>query len=171
MDFLRILLSVAPHLHFQPRGQRVRHGRAHAVQSARKVVLFRIEFAARVQHGKHQFNRRALFFGVNVHGYAPAVVFHTYGIVGIYIYGYGIAVTVGNFVYAVVHYLPQNVVHTLCARSTYIHTGTLAHGFKSFQHLNILCPVFLFRRILFTHQLSSFYCIFYALSAFTRSAK
>ena len=53
---------VAPDLQLQRLGQRVDAAHAHAVQPARNFVAVRIELAAGVQLGHHDFRRRHAFF-------------------------------------------------------------------------------------------------------------
>ena len=70
----------------QARGQRVGDADAHAVQAAGEAVgpaAALVEFAARVQAGKNQFDHRRVFLGVQTEGNATAVVFHGHRVIGV----------------------------------------------------------------------------------------
>ena len=72
---------------FQTGRQRVGNRHTHAVQTAGKgigaVAAFFVEFAARVQLGKHQFHHRHLLQRVQAHGDTAAIVGHAHGAVGV----------------------------------------------------------------------------------------
>ena len=142
MKFRTVFLAVAVHLDDKPFGKRVRDRSAHAVQSAGIGVLSAVEFGACVQLGKHDFDAAYAQFRVLVHGYAPAVVGHLHYVVVQKSHGDGVAVTVGDFVNAVVDDFPENVVQPLDARRADIHTRTLPYGVQPFEHAYVPCLVF-----------------------------
>ena len=137
MEFLRILGAVLVDLHRQPFAERVGHRSANAVQTARETVVVGVELTARVQFREYEFNARNSVFGVNVDRDTSAVIAHAYAVVGVDNDIYAVAETVGDLVDAVVDYLPQDMVHTLAARRTDIHTRSDADSFEPFQHLQV----------------------------------
>ncbi len=105
------------------------------MKSARKSVVFVIEFTAGVQFCEYDFDAAHLGFRVDVGGHTSAVIFDRRGPVRVELYGYFIGVTVRRLVDGVVDYFPKNVMQAPYTRRTDIHTGAHTDGFKTFQNL------------------------------------
>ena len=122
------LLFVGPvlgeHLHGDPPGEGVHHGRAHAVEAAGVAVGVVAELAARVELGEDHLYAGHAQLLVDAHGNAPAVIEDRGGAVLVEGHADLVGVAVGRFVDGVVHDLPQQVVEPLGARGAYIHAGT-----------------------------------------------
>ena len=122
------LLLVGPvlgeHLHGDPPGEGVHHGRAHAVEAAGVAVGVVAELAARVELGEDHLHAGHAQLLVDAHGDAPAVVEDRGGAVLVQGHADLVGVAVGRLVDGVVHDLPQQMVEPLGARGAYIHAGT-----------------------------------------------
>ena len=130
-------LAVALHLHLHPVGKRVHAAHAHAVQSARHLVVRAVELAARVQDREHHLDRGTVLRGMHVHGDAAPVVRHGERAVGIDLHVDERAVPRERLVDRVVHHLVDEMVVASFARVADVHGGALAHGLHAFQHLNV----------------------------------
>ena len=136
-------LAVFINFDVQPARKRVGDRSAHTVQTARRLVVLVIELAARVQFCEHHFHAAHAEGGMNVYGYAAAVVQHARAAVRMYGHFYPVAVPVGDLVHRVVDYLPQNVVQSLGARRPDVHARAQPHRVQPFEHLYILSFVIL----------------------------
>ena len=125
--------AVLLHLHREPRGQRVHHRYAHAVQAAGEAVAVLIELGAGVQLGEDQFDAGEFVLAVHVHGHAATVVDHLDGTVQAQGDVYVAAETGQHFVHAVVHHLLNEVVG---AARVCIHAGPAAHRLQAGEHLD-----------------------------------
>ena len=133
---LTVDLAVLVHLYVQPFRKRVYARNADAVQTARHLVSAAAELAARMELCKNDLDGGHLFFGVNVHGDTSAVVGNGHRAVARDLHDYLIAVSRQSLVDGVIHDLRYKMVQSVLVRRTDIHTGTLAHGFKTFEYLN-----------------------------------
>ena len=109
--------AVAPDHDFQPGGQRVGDGHAHAVQTAGERIgasALLVELAAGVQAGEHQFNHRRVFFRVQSHWYAAAVVLDGYAAIGVQRDLYLFAVAGQRLVGGVVDHLLHDAAGSRC---------------------------------------------------------
>ena len=133
VKFLRVLHTLFIDLDGQPFGQRVCYARAHAVQTARRLVFPVVELAAGVQLGEHHLHARHSVLGVYIDGDSSAVVSDARAVVGVESDVDVGAVPVGDLIDAVVDDLPKDVVHSPAARAADIHTGALAHRLEPFE--------------------------------------
>ena len=78
-----MLQPAAPDTHLHPFGQRVDHGRAHAVQPAGHLVGVLVELAACMQPRQHHLGGRDAFLGMHVGGNAAPVVTHGHAAVAV----------------------------------------------------------------------------------------
>ena len=132
------LEAVALHPRHHLLGKRVHHRRAHAVQTARVLVLPARELAARVQGGQHQLQRRLLEFLLDVDGDAAAVVHHGGRLVILVQDHLDVGgVAVDDLVDRVVDNLPQQVVVALAVGAPDVHAGPPAHRLKALQDLDV----------------------------------
>jgi len=136
-----------------PGRKRVRDRRAYAVKSARILIVSAVELAARVKFGKYDLDAAYAHGRVNIHRNAASVILDARASVGVHRNRDGIAETVRHLVHGIIDDLPKDVMQSLNARRTYVHTGTQTHRVQSFEHLYILCFV-IFRQNLFPPQRS-----------------
>ncbi|EAU62171.1 conserved hypothetical protein, partial [Stigmatella aurantiaca DW4/3-1] len=144
---LHVALAFAFDLHEQLARQRVHHGAAHAVQTARVDVVALLELAARVQRGEDDLHRGLLELGHDVHGDAAPVVHHGDGaavLVERDFHGGGVAVD--DLVHRVVEDLPQQVVIARAVSASDVHGRALAHRLQALEDLDVrTCVRFLLR--------------------------
>ena len=136
-----VLLFFAPDGDFDPSGQRIGHGNAHAVQSAGKgigVVATLGEFSAGMQTGENDFDCRHFFFRMDAHRNAAAVVFHTDAAVGVDGDGNVVAIAADGFVGCVVDHFGHDMQRVF---RTGVHAGTLPDRLESFQDADRLFAV------------------------------
>ena len=124
----------ALHAAFQPLGQRVHHGHAHAVQAAGKFVVLAAELTARMQAREDEFDTRQLFDGVQVHGHAAAVVGHCNGLVRVEDDLQRLGVASEGFVDGVVDDFMDEVVRTAGVR---VHAWPAADRVQARQNFDI----------------------------------
>ena len=113
---LVIDLAVPADLHLQVFGQGVDHRNPDAVEAAGDLVGPGVELAAGVQPGHDHLHRRQVFAGVQVHGNAPAVVFHRDAVVRMDLDRDFVAIPAHGLVDGVVHHFVDQVVETLRRR-------------------------------------------------------
>ena len=133
----------AVHLHFQPLGEGVGDGRAHAVQPARKGVVVLVELAARVQLGKDDLHARDARLRVDVRRDAPPVVLDGRAAVLVQLDLDAGRVAVGGLVNGVVDDLPEDMVQALDPRRADIHPRPQPYRIQPFEDADILRAVFL----------------------------
>ncbi len=133
---LTVYLAVFIDLDVQPFGKRVDARHTDAVQTARHLVSAAAELTARVQLGQNDLDRRHLFFGVYLDGYAAPVVRDGDRAVARDLDEYLVAVPRERFVDGVIDYLGYEVMQTVFVGRTDIHARTLANGLEPLQYLN-----------------------------------
>ena len=120
--------------HFQPRGKRVGHRYAHAVQTAGKSIraaVFFVELAARVQLGEYQLDHRNAFERMQPHGNAAAVVAHGKRAVVVDVYVDGVGITAERFVGGIVDDFLADVGR---AFGTGVHARAFFNRFETFEN-------------------------------------
>ena len=105
-------MSVLVHLHLQPLGKGVYHGRAHAVKTAGYLVAPAAELTAGVQNGIYHLQSGPARLGLDVYGDAPAVVGDGDGIALVDGHGDVRAVARQRLVDGIVHDLIHQMVQT-----------------------------------------------------------
>jgi hypothetical protein len=135
--FLDEVEPVAEDLGGEVLGEGVHAGDADAVQTAGDLVGVLVELAARVQHGHDDLQGGAFLLRMHVGGNAAPVVEHADGVAFQYLDFDIVAESGEGLVDGVVHHLVHQVVQTAVAYVADIHGGTLPHGLKSFQNLDI----------------------------------
>src|SRR5690606_17656764 len=133
----RVGVAVAVDLDVQPRGQRVDHGRPHAVETAGRGVGDAAELAARVQPRHDQLDAGQPGLRLQVDGDAAAVVAHLEGTVGAERHTDVGAVAGEGLVDAVVDDLPQAVGEAPAVGGPDVHPGSLADGLQALQHREV----------------------------------
>ena len=119
------------------------------MKTARELISAAAELTARVQLGKHDFDRRFALFFYYSRGNAASVVGDCDRTVFLYLHENGVAKARHGFVDGVVHDFVDEMVKTALVRGTDIHAGTLSDRFKTFEHLDSALIV-LFLSHLFT---------------------
>src|SRR5205085_8058561 len=113
-----------------------------ALGPARHLVAATADLAGRMQGRHHDLGRGAtLVLGMLVDRDAPAVVRHTHGAVGAQRHLDPRAVPGHRLVDGVVDDLPDQVVEAARARRPDVHTGPLAHGIETLEHLDVLSRI------------------------------
>ena len=103
--------------------------RAHAVQTARVLVLARRKLAAGVKRGQHQLERGLAEFLLGIDGNATAVVHDCRRLVILVQSHFDVrGVGVDDLVHRVVDDFPQQVVVALGIGATDVHAGPTPHG-------------------------------------------
>ena len=147
--FLLVDFPVAVHLGSHVCGERVDAGNAHAVQAAGHLVGSFVELAACMEHRHHDFQGRFLFFLMEIHRNAAAIVLHGDGVVLVDGHLDVVAVSGHGLVDGVVHHLVHQVVQAVLADVSDIHGGTLAHSLQAFQHLDVAGRIVVLAHYLF----------------------
>ena len=129
-------VSVAAHLYVHGGGEGVDNGDAHAVETARDLIPVAAEFAARVQDGEHDLDRRHTAL-VHVDGDAASIVDDSDAVVPVDGHGYGIAVARERFVDGVVDNLIDKVMQSAFRCRANVHTGTFSYCLESLENLNL----------------------------------
>ena len=138
---------VARHIHFHPFRQGIDHGRAHAMQPAGSLIGLAVEFAAGMQRGHDDFQRRlVLEFGMRIDGNAAAIVAdHQH--VALFQFHLDAAGMAGHcFVHGIVEDFRSQVMQRGDVGAADIHAGAAAHRLKPFQHFDVLGGIGLGRR-------------------------
>ena len=134
--------TVAHHLYFQPRRQRIGHRHANAMQAAREAIrrgaVAFVEFAAGVQLRKHDFDRRHFLNRMHLDRDATPVVLDSYRAIAMQHHPDALAITAQRFIGGVVDGLLNDVQGAIRAR---VHARTVANGFQSFEDGNGFCGV------------------------------
>ena len=81
-----------------------------AVQTARDLIDPVIKLSARVQRCHYHLNRGFFLGFVDIDRYAAAVVYDAYGIIGMYMYFYGVAISAHRLINGIVHYFVNQVM-------------------------------------------------------------
>ena len=130
--------AAARDLDLQMLRKRVHDRDADAVKAATGRVDVRVEFAAGVERGHDDFQRRlAGIFRVRVHGDAAAVVGDAQRAVGLQLHLDVARMARHRLVHGVVDHLGEEVVHGLLVRAADIHARAAANGLQPLQHLDI----------------------------------
>ena len=108
------------------------------MQAAGNFVRLAVKFSARVQHGHHDFRRRALFRLVHVHGDAAAVVHHGDRLVGVHRHADFVGETGQRFVHGVVYHFPNEMMQAHFSGRADIHGRTQTHGLEATEDLDRL---------------------------------
>ncbi len=125
-----------PDLELQFFRERVHDADTHAVQAARHLVAFRIEFAAGVQLRHHHLRCRDAFFLVEINRDAAAVVHHRHRVVVMNCDVDLRAVSRHGFIHGVVDNFVHQVVQPHFAGRADVHGGPQTHRFQPLQHLD-----------------------------------
>ena len=131
-------LLAARDLDLEPRGQRVDHGDADAVQAARGLIDLGVEFAAGMQRAHDDFERGFFRkFRMRVDRNAAAIVRHGQEAVGAEFDLDEGGVARQRLVHAVVDDFGEQVMQRLLVGAADIHAGAAAHRLEAFEHLDI----------------------------------
>ena len=131
---LLVRLAVPVDLHVEPRGQRVDHRDADAVQAAGDRVGVGIELAAGVQDRHDDLDGGLALLRVHLGRDAAAVVVDRHAAVGPQRHDHGVGVAGHRLVDRVVDDLPHQVVQAALAGRADVHAGPLADGVQALQH-------------------------------------
>jgi len=123
------------------------------MQSPRDLVAGIIKLSPGMQLGHHHFNRREVFFFVQVHRDAPAIVFYTHRAINMQLNLNVRAKPCQGFVDTVINNLIDKMMKTLGGNVSNIHGRTLAHGTESFQNGDLLGGILAFIAVDSTTQL------------------
>ena len=130
-------LPVAADLGDEQRREGVHARDAHAVETSRDLVAALVELASGVQHGQHDLEGRLALLFVEVGRDTAAVVPDGDGVVFVDRH-VDIGAEAGEgFVDRVVDHLVDQVVEALFADVADVHRRAFAHGFESFEDLDI----------------------------------
>ena len=135
------------HLGHQRVGQGVHAGYAHAVQAAGDFVAVLVELAAGVEDGEDHLQGGTVFLLMHARRNAAAVVLHADGVSFEDAHVDGIAETGHGLVDTVVHHFINEVVQAPFGDVADIHRRALADCFESFQHLDTVGGILLFRKL------------------------
>jgi hypothetical protein len=117
-------------------GEGVHDGGAHTVETARLDVCAAVELAARVQGGHDHFEGGNLQFRMRAGGDAASVVAYCYRAVFADSNIDAVAVALHGFVNRVVYNFVNEVMKAVYVGASDVHTGALADGFETFEHLD-----------------------------------
>ena len=122
----------------EPRGQRVHHGHADAVQAARGLVHLEVEFAAGMQRAHDDFERRLLReFRMRIDGDAAAVIGDGQKSVGAEFHLDEGGMTCQRFVHGVVNDFREQVMQRLLIGAADIHAGPAPHRLQALEHFDV----------------------------------
>ena len=113
------------------------------MQTACDGVAAAAEFTARMQHGENNLQRRQADLRMDAGGHAAPVILNEHGAVGFKRDGDMRAEARQRFVDRVIHNFINQMMQSLGACRTDIHTRTLAHRLQSLQDLYLTVVVFL----------------------------
>ena len=142
---LIVELAVAPDFDLEFLAERVDYRGADAMQAARDLVHAAIELAARVQHGMHDFERRALFGRMHIDRDAAAVVLDRDLVVAQDDDVDLVAVTSQRLVDRVVDDLVDQVMQSALGGVADIHSGALAYRLETLENPDRLGAVTVLR--------------------------
>ena len=131
-------LLAAGDLDLEPRGQRVDHGDADAVQAARGLIDLGVEFAAGMQRAHDDFERGFLRkFRMRVDRNAAAIVRHGQEAVGAEFDLDEGGMAGQRLVHAIVDDFGEQVMQRLLVGAADIHAGPAPHRLEAFEHLDV----------------------------------
>ena len=129
-------------LNLEPLGQGVDDGSANAVQAAGYLIASAAELAAGVQHGIDDLERGSAGLCLYIYWYTAAVIGNGNGVAWVDGDGYMVAEAGKRLVDCVVNYLINQMMQSGRRGRADIHAGAFAHGFKSFENLNLRSVIF-----------------------------
>ena len=134
---------------FQPFRQGIDNGSAHSVQTAGHFIAAAAEFSAGMQDGVDNRCGRNAFLRVNADRNTTAVVGNPDDIAGQNIHGNFGTESGKRLVNGVVHNFIDQMMQSLRAGRTNVHTWPLPNCLQSFQHLNLTFIILLCHWLLF----------------------
>ena len=140
--FLFVDLAVTVNLYHQPFRQGVYNGSTYPVQTAGNLISAAAKFTAGMENSKYHLQSRHPFLFIDIYGDPTAVIHNGNGIVGMDLYCDLIAEACQGFVHGVIYDFINQMMQTLGAGGTDIHTRTLTNCFQPFQDLNLICIIF-----------------------------
>ena len=133
-----IELLAARDLDLEPRGQRIHHRHADAVQAARGLVNLGVELAAGMQRAHDDFERGFFReFRMRIDRNAAAVVGHGQESVGAQFHFDEGGMARQRLVHGIVDDLGEQMVQRLFVGAADIHAGPAPYRLEAFQHLDI----------------------------------
>ena len=171
--FLYKMLAFTEYIHLHMGRKRIHAGNTDPMQTAGNLVSPFIEFTPGMQHRHHHFQRATFFLRVHIGRNPSAVIPDRNRIILENSHFHMGTVTGQGFVYGVVHYFIDQMVQTPHIHIADVHRRPFAHGFQSFQYLDVLrgigaCSRFLF--FYFTHYLYFLHSHIQKHSRFQQSA-
>ena len=139
--FLSVDFTIAEDLGNHFMAERVYAGYTHTMETAAHLVATLVEFSAGMQYGHYDFQGALVLLFVHVYRNASTVVLYGDAVVLVDCDFYFCAISSQRFINGVVYGFIHKMVQTLFADVANIHGGTLAHGFKTFQYLDIGCAI------------------------------
>ena len=134
---LTIDVSLAMNLGNKVVRQCIDAAHAHAMKTTGNLVGVLVKLATSVQHGHNDLKGRTLLLLMHVHRNASSVIDHLDGVTGKDIDLDVVAIAGQGFIDTVIDHLAHKVMQTLHAGIANIHGRTLAHGFQTFEDLNV----------------------------------
>ena len=148
---LLVYVAVAEHLRHHPGRQGVDARNADTVETARHLVRAFVKLSSCVQHGHHDLQRRLVQFLMFVHRYASTVVLYGYRVIFVN-RNFNVSAISGHcLVDRVVDGLVHQVVETFLADVANVHSGALAHGLKTLEHLYVTGRIIVLVDLIFCH--------------------
>ena len=138
-------LAVPADTDFEPFGERIYHGYAHTVQTARYLVGFVVKLAAGVKLGHDNLQRRHTLIGVQFCGNAAAVVDYLDDIARFDDHGDVAAVACKGLVYGVVDDLIDQMMKTDGSGGTDIHTRPFSDMLYAVEYLYVFSGITIHR--------------------------
>ncbi len=124
---------------FHPFRQGIDDAGAHAMQATRRVIGLAVEFAAGMERGHDDLQRRlVLEFGMRIDGNAAAIVADHQHIVRLQLQFDAGGVTGHRLVHRIVDDLGRQVMQRVGIGAPDIHAGPAPHGLQALQHFDIL---------------------------------
>ena len=133
-------LAVALDFDVHRRGERIDDGDADTVQTARHLVAFAAELAARVQDGQDDLDRRLAAL-VHVDGDASPIVDDGDAVVLFDRHVNMVAIAGQSLIDRVVDHLVDEMMQAALRRAADIHARALSYSFQAFQNLNLIGAV------------------------------
>ena len=134
---LTIDVSLAMNLGNKVVRQCIDAAHAHAMKTTGNLVGVLVKLATSVQHGHNDLKGRTLLLLMHVHRNASSVIDHLDGVTGKDIDLDVVAIAGQGFIDTVIDHLAHEVMQTLHAGIANIHGRTLAHGFQTFEDLDV----------------------------------
>lgn len=138
---LIITVLTVTDFNFQPFRQSIYNRSTNTVQTAGDLVSAAAEFTACMQNGKDNCYSRNAQLWLNANWNASSIILNTDNISRQKVDQNLGTVSCQNLIDRVVHDLIDQMMKTLWAGGTDIHTRTLAYCVQTFQNLNITCVV------------------------------